>query len=268
MPGGCLTVVGTGIRLLSQLTPESRSAIGAADLVLHDGDAATLQALRAWNPRIETMDDMLDPDQPCQASYLRIVERIVDEVRLGTRLCAVFYGHPAVFVFASHEAVRQCRAEGLAARMLPGISAEDCLIAELGVDPGIRGWQCFEATEFLSRSKAYDAASPLLLWQVGVVGSLGYGAALNPAARRLLAETLAARYGPEHRAILYQASQFPVCPPVMETIPLRALAGADMSPFSTLFVPPARTAKPDAEMARRLGIPWHMLEGLHPGGQP
>ena len=60
-------------------------------------------------------------------------------IRRGIRLCAVVYGHPGVFVYASHEAVRRCRLEGLPARMLPGISAEDCLLADLGVDPGVRG---------------------------------------------------------------------------------------------------------------------------------
>ena len=46
MPGGSLTVVGAGIRLLDQLTPEARAAIVDADQVLVDGDTATLKALR------------------------------------------------------------------------------------------------------------------------------------------------------------------------------------------------------------------------------
>ena len=268
MPGGSLSIVGSGIRLLSQLTPEARSAIEAADRVLHDGDDATRQALRNWNPRTESLDSTCHPGQPRQATYQRMVERILGEVRRGLRLCVVFYGHPAVFVFASHEAVRQCRREGIPARMLPGLSAEDCLIAELGVDPGMRGCQCFEATEFLFRNKAFDATSPLLLWQIGLVGSLGYEAAPNRAARRLLAESLVACYGPEHCVTAYQASQFPVCPAVIQSFPLRDLEETDLSPFATLYVPPALVAETDAEMAVRLGIPLEAIGGSRPGGRP
>ena len=40
--------------------------------------------------------------------------------------------HPGVYVAPSHETVLRARAEGYPARMLPGISSEDCLFADLG----------------------------------------------------------------------------------------------------------------------------------------
>jgi len=41
--------------------------------------------------------------------------------------------------------------------MLPGISAEDCLFADIGVDPGIYGCQSFEATDlFVNESLIPD----------------------------------------------------------------------------------------------------------------
>ena len=43
-------------------------------------------------------------------------------IRAGFRVCAVFYGHPGVFVYPSHEAIRRARAEGFAARMLPALT--------------------------------------------------------------------------------------------------------------------------------------------------
>lgn len=264
MRGGSLTVVGSGIGFLSQLTPETRLAVESAELALHDGDAATLRALRRWNPRTES----LDPDPPRQATYDRIVDRILAEVHRGVRLCAVFYGHPGVFVLVAHEAVRRCRAEGIPARMLPGISAEDCLFADLGLDPGICGCQCFEATDFLMRRKGFDPASPLILWQVGLVGSLGCDAAPNLAARRVLVEALSPTYGPRHPVTLYQAAQFPVCPPDIRSFPLCELESAVISPFSTLYITPVRRTAADLEMARRLGIPPETIGGPRPGGRP
>jgi hypothetical protein len=39
--------------------------------------------------------------------------------------------------------------------MLPGISAEDCLFADLGIDPGIYGCQSYEATDFLANGRPW-----------------------------------------------------------------------------------------------------------------
>ena len=50
--------------------------------------------------------------------YTEMVERILFFVRKGKKVCAVFYGHPGIFVFSSHEAIRIARAEGYPAVML------------------------------------------------------------------------------------------------------------------------------------------------------
>ena len=57
----------------------------------------------------------------------------------------------SVFVQPSHESIAIARLEGFSARMLPGISAEDCLFADIGLDPGKDGCQSFEATDFLRK---------------------------------------------------------------------------------------------------------------------
>ena len=51
-----------------------------------------------------------------------------------------------------------CR-EGFNAQMLAGISAEDCLFADLGLDPGKNGCQSFEATDFLIRRRQFEPTS-------------------------------------------------------------------------------------------------------------
>ena len=60
--------------------------------------------------------------------------------------------------------------------MLPGISAEDCLFADLGVDPAEAGCQSYEATRFLERRPAIEPRAALILWQIGVVGSANHSA--------------------------------------------------------------------------------------------
>src|SRR2546428_900577 len=99
-----------------------------------------------------------------------MADRIVSAVQSGLDVCAAFYGHPGVFVDASHEAIRRTRRAGLPARMLPGISAEACLVADLGMDPAANGCQSFETTDFLLSRRKFDPSSALILWQVGVLG--------------------------------------------------------------------------------------------------
>ena len=108
-----------------------------------------------------------------------MAEAILEPVRAGKRVCAAFYGHPGVFVLPSHEAIARARAEGFDATMLPGVSAEDCLVADLGVDPARNGLQSYEAGDFLRRRPAIEPTTALVLWQIGVVGARTHSASVS-----------------------------------------------------------------------------------------
>ena len=54
--------------------------------------------------------------------------------------------------------------------MEPGISAEDCLYADLGIDPGSVGCQHYEASQFMFYRRRIDPSAYLVLWQVGIAG--------------------------------------------------------------------------------------------------
>ena len=62
------------------------------------------------------------------------------EVRAGLDVVGVFYGHPGVFVDPSQRSLAIAREEDYKARMLPGVTAEDCLYADLCIDPANPGW--------------------------------------------------------------------------------------------------------------------------------
>ena len=174
--------------------------------------------------------------------YRALAARLVEAVRDGLQVCAAFYGHPGIFVDASHEAIRRARREGFSARMLPGISAEDCLVADLGVDPGENGWQSFEATDFLLSRRRFDPSSPLILWQVGVLGesSVRDNMACRPERLEVLVRALRRTYSSQHPVVLYEAAQFPVCDPMIRRVPLSKLPRQKILPMMTLFVPPRR----------------------------
>ena len=247
--------MGIGITLGLHLTPEARWAIRSAERVLYlVPDPAAAAWIEGLNPAASSLEGRYAPGRPRQQTYRDIVEEVLGYVRKGLRVCLVLYGHPGVFAAPSHRAVRGARAEGFPATMLPGVSAEDCLFADLGVDPGEAGCQSYGATDYLLFPRRFDPTAALVLWQVGAIGPpVGTGTP-NREGLRALAERLADAYGPDHPVVLYEASPYPTSGPVVHHTPLRDLPRAPLSGMATLYVPPAGVPAPDREMFARLGI--------------
>jgi precorrin-2 methylase len=248
-----LTVVGTGIQLGTHLTPEARSAIERADVLLYlAAEPAAMQWLEQLNPRARSLHRHYADGVDRLQTYDAMVEEILDELRSGANVCAAFYGHPGVFVTPSHEAIRRAREEGHAARMLPGISALDCLFADLGVDPAAVGCLCFEATDFLVRRRRPDPAAALVLLQVGALGIRDASTQPEPRAIAILVEALSETYPAHFEVVLYEASPYPVARPRVERARLGELASYRLTPVTTLYVPPAETAPADRALAQLL----------------
>ncbi len=252
-----LTIVGTGFRLSGQVTLEALSAIESAEkLFFLVQDIVTQHWLESRNPSAESLHDSYRPGRLRRETYAEMVDRIIAPLASGTSVCAAFYGHPGVFVSPAHEAIRRARSAGFHAEMLPGISAEDCLFAELGFDPGPRGCQTFEATDFLVRHRRFDSSSHLVLWQIGSIGISDFrpGDLWNPAGVGILADVLAATYGADHEVEIYEASPYPICPPKRHRCPLGELASAPATLASTLHVPPLPERPSDPALRAALGM--------------
>ena len=246
VPYGTLTVVGTGIRIGVQLTPESRASIAAADEFLYvNAEPLGERWLASLHPNARSLAPLYRAGANRAGVYEAIVEAILQPVRRGAAVCAAFYGHPGVFVRPSHEAVARARAEGHAARMLPAVSAEDCLFADLGIDPATYGCVSFDATTFLARARPIDSSASLILWQVAAVCETravveGEHGANVP----LLVKRLATAYPDDHEVVLYEASPFPVADPSVQRLSLAELARTVPAPQATLYVPPLASAAP------------------------
>jgi len=252
---GSLTVVGTGIQLACHLTPEARAHLLAADEVLYlVGDLVAVSSLQRLNANTRSLHELYEPGRSRDETYDDIVAEILSAVRGGARVCVALYGHPGVFARPAHQAVQRARAEGYPARMLPAVSAEDCLFADLGVDPGENGCQSYEATDFLLRKREVDVSAALVLWQISVVGNLTYAPDGDPSRLPVLVEYLCRFYPREHEVVLYEAAQFPGSEPIIQRLALADLAEADVSPATTLYVPPTGRRAVDRELRERLGL--------------
>ena len=123
--------------------------------------------------------------------------------------------------------------------MEPGISAEACLYADLGIDPGRHGVQSLEATQFLQERRRIDPRSLLVLWQVALVGDVSCTRFhAEPAELQALVTRLLEDYPADHEVILYEAARLPVEQFRAERLPLKDLPGARYEEFTTLVVPP------------------------------
>ena len=187
----------------------------------------------AWvekvNPNARSLHHLYRPGVDRDETYAAVVDEILEGVRRGHDVCAAFYGHAGVFVNPSHTAIRRAREEGFEARMLPGISADACLFADLGIDPAHAGCQSFEATELLLFEHDLDPTAALVIWQAGVVGNFTFAPDGDTSRVPVLVDYLLRRYPPDHPVVLYEASTYAICGPLVETVPLARARGAPSS---------------------------------------
>jgi uncharacterized protein YabN with tetrapyrrole methylase and pyrophosphatase domain len=236
------------------VTVEARSRLEGADEVLYLADPATASWIERLNPRCRSLHGFYRPGVRRREIYEAIVEEILARVRRGGDVCVAFPGHPGLFSYPTREAIRRAGEEGFATELLPGISAEDCLFADVGVDPGQTGWQSYEATDLLVHRRVVEPSAGLVVWQVSVVGDPLYTPSPDGSHLPLLVEYLRRWYDGEHEVVIYEASPYPVFGPSIERLPLDSLARASLGPMATLYVPPAMIRPPDAETQARLGL--------------
>ena len=251
---GSLACVGLGMMLGAHLTPRARSTIEQADVVfVLASDGLVERWVEQMHADVRSLQPYYAEGKSRRLTYGEMVGALLAEVRAGRRVCAAFYGHPGVFAQVAHEAIETARGEGFQADMQPGISAEDCLYADLGIDPGRTGCQHFEATQFLCCERQLDTAAWLVLWQPALVGDRGFARyATGRAHRELLVQKLGRSYPESHEVIVYEAPTVAITAPRIERVPLRALADARLEMHTTLVIRPARALAPDREMLAAL----------------
>jgi precorrin-6B methylase 1 len=233
-----LTVVGSGLIPWKHMTLEALDAIERADKVhFVVADIMMERWLQDLNPTAERLCEYL-PERRRSETYHVWTSTVLDSVRAGLKTCAVSYGHPGVFVQFTRDAIRQAREEGYSAVMLPGISSEDCLISDVGVDPGPLGMQSYGATVFSMGRPRFDTGTPLILWQLRVVNQPGLPKDIHRAGLMRLTEVLLESYPADHQVVLYEGSRNPAVEPIIQTIPLSSLATVRFRGSATLFVPP------------------------------
>jgi hypothetical protein len=219
---GSLSIVGTGIQAISQMTAESLGIIASADIVFfHATNGITASQIFQLNPNAVDLYQYYGNGKNRSLTYVQMAELMLSEVRRGQRVVGVFHGHPGYFVSPARRALAIAASEGYRTNLFAGVSAPDCLFADLRVDPGVRGCQILMASYLLKPKNVVATSGHVVLLQVNAVGDSGFSFSGSRSSRfPELIERLAALYGNEHDCIYYMASVYPGCTPEIHRRPL------------------------------------------------
>lgn len=251
---GSIVCVGIGMTLGSHISPLARSHIEQANVVYCSvSDAVVELWVKEMNSNFYDLQKFYREGKDRRDTYRQMVDVMMQDVRKGKQVVGVFYGHPGVFAKAPHDVIQIAREEGYTARMEPGISAEDCLYADLGIDPGRLGCQHLEASQFMLYQRQLDTAGYVVLWQIGLAGDLeAKQYTTSKSYRQLLVELLLEDYPADHQVAIYEAPTLPIHSPRIEWVSLDHLAQAEVFQHSTLLVPPARQLQPNRQMREKI----------------
>jgi Tetrapyrrole (Corrin/Porphyrin) Methylases len=175
-------------------------------------------------------------------TYVQMAELMLREVRLGRSVVGLFHGHPGYFVKAGRRALAIAQLEGHRTVLLPGVSATDCLFADLRIDPGVIGIQILKASHVLCKSRSVAPNNHVVLVQIGSVGDSTFSfTGFKHAKFDLLFKTLISIYGGDHDSVYYVASIFPGLDPVINVRKLSEYLDQktqDTVHAATLYLPP------------------------------
>jgi uncharacterized protein YabN with tetrapyrrole methylase and pyrophosphatase domain len=257
---GSLTVIGSGIKFAAHMSLESKAYIEHADTVL----------ILVSEPRLEEWIGSLNNNCTNLAEkfyrgdlkriniYQQIVDFTIEQVKKNQNVCFVTYGHPGVFANAPHIAIQKAKALGYQATMTPGISAEDCLFADLAIDPGEHGCQQYEVTQFLVEQPKFEPKADLILWQIGSLGNTHVTSdkKITESGNKLnvLQKYLLKFYPSQHLVTMYIAAIYPGQDPIIETLALDKLHSYPVKGLETLFIPHHGEGEVNKEMLGKLGL--------------
>lgn len=239
-----LIIGGSGIKFISHLTSETEALISTAcNLLYLVNEPATEQWLKKKNPNALSLEHIYYQYKKRADAYQKIAEYILQQMESCEQLLVIFYGHPTIYNDPSILTAKLAKHEGATVEILPGISAADCLFADLQINPGSCGYQSFEATDFLLHNRQFDKSSHLILWQVGILGHTEHIETAAPQIS-LLIDHLLKFYPTTHQVISYEAALYPGFPPDIQTTELNNAHNLTYSAISTLYIPPTETTIP------------------------
>jgi uncharacterized protein YabN with tetrapyrrole methylase and pyrophosphatase domain len=235
-------ILGLGILNIDHVTREAERALRRSNEVLYlDTGVATQTWLESLCPKVTPLFSENYVERGARLSgYHHMAAKVLEAALSHPPVSFALQGHPVVGATAPGLVVRAAELLGMKVKVLPGISAMDCLFAELLLDPVVDGLQIFEATDLLLRQRPLQTDAPALIWQVGAVESCLYKArGSRPERFSRLRGYLLEYYPPEHPVTALHAATHPLAATERHTFPLGEIEAQArlLHAGVTLFVP-------------------------------
>lgn len=274
-----LTLLGLGPGDPALLTRAALDHLAALDeLTLRTAVHPTVASLPA-HLRLRSFDDLYEQAPDFETIYETIASTLLQRVRAGESLTYAVPGHPLVAEATTRRLLLAAREQGLATRIIAGLSFVEPVCEAMGLDPFESGLQLLDAL---------DLGAPATSEWVGddawiqVQGGSGYEPPavpfpLLPTRPVLLSQMYNRRVASEAKLTLLQRypSGHPVTlvssagtgsPPRIRTAPLSELDHqTDLDHLTVAYVPPLRAID---DLRGIDGISWVVARLLGPGGCP
>ncbi len=256
---GELIIIGSGIETIGVSLGDKKLIEDADKILFCVADPATIVWLKRLRPDALDLYVLYGENKVRYTTYMQMTEAQLYWVRKGLKVVVVFYGHPGVFVLSTHRAIKLARREGYKATMKAGVCALDTLCADLGVDPCHPGLQTHEATDCLIRQRNIDPTLHVILWQVGLIGELGYRRQgyLNDNFSYFI-KWLQGIYGEDYKITHYIGSRYPTIEPLIKKYKLSELHDPEnqtkITGLSTFYIEPRDVVPSHLQTVKDLGI--------------
>tara|TARA_Y100000588_G_C13933996_1_gene787048 strand:+ start:100 stop:840 length:741 start_codon:yes stop_codon:yes gene_type:complete len=233
-------LVGTGIKSISHITKETELCIKRADIVLFLVNEPILKEWIEVNAKkSRSLEKAYFSETDRTKAYKKITQDIVASLDFHDHVCVVFYGHPTVFVASGLNALKEIEKKDIESIVMPAISAEDCLFADMKIDPSNGGCYSIDATEFLLKEKELDISSHLILWQIGMICRQGLPTnEVNKDGLVKLQQKLRSFYPPDTEVYVYEAALYPGIRPSVKRSFIEQICPEQITTISTLYIPP------------------------------
>jgi uncharacterized protein YabN with tetrapyrrole methylase and pyrophosphatase domain len=240
--GADIVLAGLGLRP-SHITTETVQALHQVRRIYSISYVpGTDDLLRRFCPDVVDLRSMYESEADRLNTYKRQAAAVLDGGIEAGPVALVVYGHPLILAMPSMFVLRLAPTVGLTTKVLPAVSALDCLLADLGIDPTVTGLQSHEATDLLLYDRPLIPSCATVLWQVGsletrlhVVDGLS-----RPERLFRLRDHLLRYFPPDHLVVSVSSAVTEDEPPQILRMPISELPdhSAQLHLGATLYIPP------------------------------
>jgi uncharacterized protein YabN with tetrapyrrole methylase and pyrophosphatase domain len=259
-------IVGLGILHPNQITREVEAALCRSNEVLF---VERSDALESYLATISTkLTDLATAAYQEGAdrleAYDTMAAMVIDAALDHPPVTFALYGHPLIFAYPPFQILQIAPLLNLRVKILPGISALDCLFVDLKLDPAQQGLQIYEATDLLLRRRPLQPDVPCLLWQIGVVETRLYTEGVSrPQRFERIKRYLLEHYPPDHEVVAVYSTKHPLLQSSFVRFALEDIEthADELHQGMTLYIPAVRQRPiADHELLELTGSVLHLRE--------